>query len=304
MFNMKKIIFLSSCIILLMASCQSDSGLVSEITKLEKAADASPSLENINQLVSKYQQYAKENPEDAEWNGRYMYRAASKQLKANNIRGAIQNLTEGIKQYGSSTATPNSLYLMAETYATKFRQPDQADLYYQGLVEGFPSNEYAAKAKDKLRSQSSLGDRINVIKNDIYMDSTQTRVNPNKARKLVDLYLLHASILPDSPNSPAYLYDTYEIANSVRMYREAATACEKLYTDYPNHEKAPTALFLTGYLYENELKNLDKAKSIYTTFLEKHPNNEFAKSAQFALDNLGKPADQLLEELRKQNEGK
>ncbi len=301
---MKKQFFFLITLSLFILSCQPDSGLAGEITKLEKSMDEAPSAEKIKDLINKYNTYVNENPEDNEWNGRYLYRAASCQLQTNNVSGAIQSLGKAVKNHGSSSATPNSLYLLAETYKNKFRQVDQANLYYQGLTEAFPGNEYAEKAKTQLKGAGgSMADRIEELKQDIYMDSTQTRVNPNKARKLVDLHLLHASLLPDSPKSPQFLYDTYEIANSVRMFREAATATEKLYKDYPEHSKAPTAMFLTGYLYENELRDLDKAKDIYSDFITKYPDNEFTKSAQFALDNLGKPADQLLEELRKKSEG-
>ncbi len=296
-------IFIAVCSMALF-SCQNESGLSGEIAKLEKEVESSPTVDGVNNLVTKYNQYIKENPDDAEWNGRYLYRAAAKQLQTNNLRGTVQFLNDGIKRFGTSSATPNSIYLLAETYKNKFRQTDQAEVYYQALVEAYPSNPYAEKAKGNLKDSKTLSERIEVIKSDIYMDSTQTRVNPNKARNLVDMYMLHASLLPDHPKSPMYLYDTYEIANSVRMFRDAAAACEKLYKDYPEHEKAPTALFLTGYLYENELKDMDKAKNLYTTFLEKYPENEFAKSAKFALDNLGIPPDQLLEKLKKNNEGK
>ncbi len=285
-------------------SCQTDSGNVGEIAKMEKIVDESPTSENVKELVAKYNEYAKENPDDEEMNGRYMYRAASKQLQTNNVRSTISFLNQGIQKYPKSSATPNSLYLLGETYKTKFRQPEQAKLYYQALVEGFPTHKYAEKAKGNLVGGETLSEMVEAIKNDIYMDSTQTRVNPNKARKLVDLYSLHASVLPSDPKTPSYLYDTYEIANSVRMFEQAATACEKLYKDYPDHNKAATAMFLSGYLYENELRDLDKAKKLYEDFLVQYPDNEFAKDAKFSLENLGKPADQLLEELRKKNEGK
>jgi TolA-binding protein len=44
---------------------------------------------------------------------------------------------------------------------------------------------------------------------------------------------------------------------------------------------------------------LDKAKAVYEEFLRKYPEDEFAGSAQFLLDNLGKSDDELLEALQK-----
>jgi len=67
-----------------------------------------------------------------------------------------------------------------------------------------------------------------------------------------------------------------------------------LYDGYRSYEKAPQALFLAGFIYENDLKNLDKAKDMYNTFMKKYPNDTLAASVKFSLENLGKPADEII----------
>jgi TolA-binding protein len=298
---MKKSIFILLPLFLFLFSCQNDSVEVKEIKTLEAAADKSPTSENIASLVFKYKEYIKNNPEDEEWNGRYSYRAASRHLQNNNGGEAIRLLNDAVKQYGSSSATPNNLFLMAETYREKFKQQATADTYYQALIEGFPNHEYATKAKANIKKSKSLDDQIQDAKTALFSDTTQVRVDPRKAKTLVDLYRLYTNILPDSPNTPTYLYETYDIANSVRMYRDAAQASEKLYTKYPDFEKSSTAMFLTAFIYENNLRNLDKAEAIYKAFLAKYPNDDFANDAQVALDNLGTPADEMLKNIQEKN---
>jgi tetratricopeptide (TPR) repeat protein len=54
-------------------------------------------------------------------------------------------------------------------------------------------------------------------------------------------------------------------------------------------------MFLKGYVYENNLGRLDKAKEIYETFIELYPNNEFADDAEVSLRFLGKSPEELIE---------
>jgi outer membrane protein assembly factor BamD (BamD/ComL family) len=65
---------------------------------------------------------------------------------------------------------------------------------------------------------------------------------------------------------------------------------------YPDNPKAPVCMFFKGYIYENQIKNLDKAKEIYLQFIEKYPNNEFTKDARIALQNLGKSPEVMVQE--------
>ncbi|MEO8169157.1 MAG: hypothetical protein ABI623_12970, partial [bacterium] len=63
---------------------------------------------------------------------------------------------------------------------------------------------------------------------------------------------------------------------------------------YPDGSRAPLALFLTGYLYNNELHDFPNAKIAYLEFLKRFPNHEMAKSAEFEVSHLGKKPEDLL----------
>ncbi|MDZ7262494.1 MAG: tetratricopeptide repeat protein, partial [candidate division KSB1 bacterium] len=53
------------------------------------------------------------------------------------------------------------------------------------------------------------------------------------------------------------------------------------------------AQFMIGYLYANEIKDLDKARSAYQVFLEKYPENELVPSVKWELDHLGKDISEI-----------
>ena len=53
-------------------------------------------------------------------------------------------------------------------------------------------------------------------------------------------------------------------------------------------------------MYENNLGDLNAAKSIYEQFLEKYPDDEFADDAAVSIKNLGKTPEELIKEFEEQ----
>ena len=50
---------------------------------------------------------------------------------------------------------------------------------------------------------------------------------------------------------------------------------------------------MIGFIYANEVKNLDKAKEAYEKFLKAYPEHEMAKDAKWELDHLGQDIDDI-----------
>jgi TolA-binding protein len=75
----------------------------------------------------------------------------------------------------------------------------------------------------------------------------------------------------------------------------------KIADGLPQHKKAPTALFMIGFVQENDLGDISKAKTTYESFLQKYPNDpDFADDAQNAIKMLGKSPDDIIKEFEKQ----
>jgi outer membrane protein assembly factor BamD (BamD/ComL family) len=92
---------------------------------------------------------------------------------------------------------------------------------------------------------------------------------------------------------------TFKAANLAMNMGDAAKAIglfDKFIEKYPDHPKAAVSMFFTAYIYENQLKNLEKAKEIYLQFIEKYPNGDFTNDARVALQNLGKTPEQMVQE--------
>ena len=108
----------------------------------------------------------------------------------------------------------------------------------------------------------------------------------------------YQKLVNDHPGNPLAETAVFNIAaiqhNNMQNFQAAVDGYKLYLNKYPDGQRGPTALFLVAFLYHNELKNLDSARIYYQEFLAKYPKHEMATSAQFELDNLGKPADEIL----------
>jgi len=151
-------------------------------------------------------------------------------------------------------------------------------------------------------AQERLNTRIAELEEQLHPDNAE-KIAPIVARKLIRKYATYAKKFQKSDNAAEYLYKAGELARSSGKMRRSVSFLEQLYDGYPNYEKAPQALFLAGFIYEHELKNLNKAKEFYDTFIRKYPNHELAESVNFSLKHLGKSAAEIIKGYEKKKEG-
>ena len=80
-----------------------------------------------------------------------------------------------------------------------------------------------------------------------------------------------------------------------QSFLQAISYYESVYLNFPDDLNSPKALFMTAFLYANEIGNLDFAKEKYELFLEKYADHEMAASAKAELENLGISAEEILQ---------
>ena len=94
----------------------------------------------------------------------------------------------------------------------------------------------------------------------------------------------------------ASLYHENKVKNISR--KEALTKAAELFISvsekYPENEKAPSSLFMAGFIYANEIMDFNKAKEVYNLFLKKYPEHELSSSAKEELNNMGLTPDEIL----------
>lgn len=120
-------------------------------------------------------------------------------------------------------------------------------------------------------------------------------IDKDKALNLVDQYVAYADNYPDDSLSAEYIFKGAEFCLNLGEGQRAVVLYDRVISEYPDFRKAPECLFLKAYVYENYLGDLEMAKTIYTEFLERYPNNEFADDAQISITNLGKTPEELIQ---------
>lgn len=113
---------------------------------------------------------------------------------------------------------------------------------------------------------------------------------------LLTAYEAFADKYPGDTTAANFLFKAADFYRYMRKPLKSVAMYEKIYNDYPNFEKRPYALFLQGFMFENEVGNVHAAKIKYEAFLKAYPNHPIAKDVKLTLDNLGKTPEQLLAE--------
>jgi tetratricopeptide (TPR) repeat protein len=120
-------------------------------------------------------------------------------------------------------------------------------------------------------------------------------IDQSRVDELISVYISYARSYPQDSLSPGYLFRAADVAMTTNRSNQAINLYQRIREEYPAYRKVPEALFLEGYVFENYLGRLDKAKAIYEEFLEKYPDNDFATDAEISLKYLGKSPEELIE---------
>lgn len=140
--------------------------------------------------------------------------------------------------------------------------------------------------------------QVEAIENGLFNE--EGMIDREKVTELIDAYINFVETYPADSLAPAYLFKAGDMAMNTNRSVQAIQYYGRIIEEYPNYPKLPEAMFLQGYVYENNLGRLDKAKEIYEKFLELYPDNDFADDAEVSLKYLGKTPEELIEIFQQQ----
>lgn len=164
------------------------------------------------------------------------------------------------------------------------------------LIVIFSSCKNETKNIEISDSKEALEHQVDSVERLLYSYEVGSLASNQAAAKIVKLYNQLATDFPDDPKAPEYLFKAGEVSMSINMDFDAIGYFQRLERDYPKFNKAPHALFLQAFIWDNKLNDDGKAEFLYKQFLEKYPMHEMAKDAQFSLDNIGKSDEELIKE--------
>lgn len=178
------------------------------------------------------------------------------------------------------------------------RKRHASSIIYKELVISHKGDQEVEQKGELIDSLAALTpDYLGYLFDQILINPGEMGVNREASLKYVDGVEAMALVAPDKESVPGHLYKAAEVARSMRTFPKALSLYDWLIDTYPSHDKAPTALFIKGFILEQDYDRLEEAEEIYTRFLSEYPNHEMAGSAKFLLENIGKSDEEILQEI-------
>lgn len=106
---------------------------------------------------------------------------------------------------------------------------------------------------------------------------------------------------PQDTLAAHYLFELGLLQQKEGNYEKAVTALQKVYDDYPESPRSKQAMFYAGVICANDLKQYDRAKEIFTAYLNKFSSDTsyLTRSVQLELQHLGKTPEEILKEIER-----
>lgn len=119
--------------------------------------------------------------------------------------------------------------------------------------------------------------------------------NPETATATVETFCKFAKQNPNDPAAPEWLFKALEIAVGQKNANKAEEICQQLMDKYPTYEKTPFGMFMmASMVYEDQLKDLDKARSMFEKIIADYPESEITASAEASLNFLGMSPEEII----------
>ncbi len=139
-------------------------------------------------------------------------------------------------------------------------------------------------------------ERANIIELEKNMVDENGVLNATSADQLIEAYQDYAKKFPNDEMSPEFLFKAVDISVAYNALNPQKTIdiTNVLIENYPDFEMTPMAMFIKGFVYENQMNDYEKALDTYHQFLEKYPNNPMAADVETTIKNIGIPLEELI----------
>ncbi|MCW5908537.1 MAG: tetratricopeptide repeat protein [Chitinophagales bacterium] len=139
-------------------------------------------------------------------------------------------------------------------------------------------------------------DKIKQQETALMEEAKKGKVDSLAVSKLLQAYETFAEKYPGDTIAANFLFKAADFYRYMQKPLKSIGIYEKIFDNYPDFEKRPYALFLQGFIYENEVGNIHNARLKYELFLKEFPQHPIAKDVEFTLKNLGKTPEQIMQE--------
>lgn len=292
------------CAALFLFSCKNSdksTSEVDEIATLESAYKANPTLDNFNLLLQKMGEkiMTESDPTQKE---ALIIKSIDLCKETKNEAYINTFAIELIKLNPKSETSKRYMYLIADDMGASGKY-EVASILLKGYANLYPDDIKSKTIIDSLPSTyNDLHGFIKSVAAKVFENPDVNGINKANAEKYVDVCESFALAFPNDSLAASYLFKAAEMSRAMQSYGKTISLYDWISTYYSEDKNAPMALFLKGFLLENDLKKPEKAKEIYESFIQKYPNHVMAKDVNFLIENLGKSDKEIIEKIDKTSE--
>ncbi len=210
-----------------------------------------------------------------------------------------------VKEHSGNPKVPAATYHIAVEENRRGNNAEALDAFIL-IYSAYPQSEFAGEAylwSGNLFSQK--GELAQAEKNFRKALTYKLSVDSEQQAKFMlaivlqkqkKAYMNYAKKFPNDEMSPDFLFKAVDISVAYNALNPQKTIdiTNVLIDNYPDFEMTPMAMFIKGFVYENQMNNYEKALDTYHQFLDKYPNNPMAADVQSTIKNIGIPLDELI----------
>ena len=297
--------FVSGVVLISLMSCQQQNEQLPAVDQLYKEYQLQPTPERASVYLDTLSSFIQKNVSKESLIQPYLINGVQVSMAQGQLSKTPGYILPLLRLYPDLENRKGFLSDLGDVmYALRKRHA--SGIIYSELSKSNPNDEGIAQRMTRVDTAIlNHEDYLEHLFNQILINPDQFGVNKEASLKYVDGVEAMALVSPDNATVPGHLYRAAEVARSLRTFPKAMSLYDWLIEVYPQHEKAPTALFIKGFILEQDYERIDEAREVYSTFLQNYPNHEMAESASFLLENLGKSDQEILQaiEANRQNQG-
>lgn len=145
-----------------------------------------------------------------------------------------------------------------------------------------------------------LAETIDSLENVVFV--SDAAIDEHDARELLKAYEKYASRYGgDAVKGPEYLYKAAAVNRGLNNPLEAILIYDRILTKYPDYERNPEVAFLTGFTYEADLREPERAKEAYAHVIELYPDDKWAIEAKSRLQTIDMTDEELIKSFKEKN---
>ncbi len=179
--------------------------------------------------------------------------------------------------------TEEQLYTKARDFEANAQYRD-AKSSYKKLIADYPQSAKLQEAQNKI----DLLDKVASLEQDKLVEEMKAYEMREDLESMLIFYNTLLERFPKYAQRDEVLQKLAWSYHNRQEFQRAVSTYQRLLEEAPQSTHAPQAQFMVGYIYANEIKDLDRARQAYLTFQKNHPQHDLSDDVAFELEHLGK----------------